>query len=119
MLPPGAGGSFGSEWGRSGESGGESARRRRKFFRVFFAVFKGKTVIFRFKNFLAAEGGQKILGGSLVRVGGSGGEKILVRDPGSLPPGPGGSKISAPPQSGGEWGGVSPPFQKGVCTPLE
>jgi len=45
MLPPGVGGSFQVLGGSLEVLGGESARRRRKFFRGFLAVSKGKTLI--------------------------------------------------------------------------
>ena len=95
MLPPTLGGTLVSFGGDFGLLGGELARRRREKNWVFFAVFKAETVFFRSKNFLAAEGGQKILGVGEGQDGGERGGVFQILE----------IRI-APPRSGGELGGV-------------
>ena len=99
-APPHFGGEF---WVKMGGSGGESARRRRKIFGVFLAVFKGKTVkivIF----FWPPEAARKFWGGwEHGQSGGDWGGVFEISKLRPLPPRAGGERDL---RGGGQGGGV-------------
>ena len=91
---------------------GELARRRREKNWVFFAVFKAETVFFRSKNFLAAEGGQKILGVGEGQDGGERGGVFQILEIRIAPPRSGGELGGSFGASWGGAGGSIPPIRK-------